>query len=63
MKKKVKDGKVLKIFTLNKLLTRLPILLRQIIWKESIQIEKRYQKKYCNLYISMIKSLKKFATI
>ena len=44
MKKKVKDGKVLKIFTLSKLLTKLPILLRQIIWKESIQIEKRYQK-------------------
>ena len=71
--KKVKDGKVLKIFTLNKLLTRLPILLRQIKsgknpYKLKNDIRKilhlyQHDKIIKKVYNNLIKSLWSWKTI
>ena len=58
----VKEGKELKIFTPNKLLTRLSISVAQIKARNYSEKLKTKSDKYCLNCISTIKSLKKFTT-
>ena len=57
------EGKGFKILTPNKLLTRLPILLAQIKAGNNSYTLKNEIKQILYLYISTIKSLKKFTII
>ena len=59
----VKEGKGLKIFTRNKLLSRLQILLAQIKVGNNSNKSKMKSKKYYIFCINIIKSVKKFTTI
>ena len=59
----VREGRELKILTTNKLSTRLPILLTQMKAGNNANNLKNKIRQILNLLISIIESLKKFATI
>ena len=59
----VREGKVIKILTPNKLLTRLSILLEQIKAGDNSYKLKMKSDKYCIFCISILKSPKNFTTI